>query len=214
MPNAKHSSETNEHFSPPDIVEAAREALKVIELDPASSEKANTIVKAKNIISLPRNGLLERWYGRVFINPPGGLVDDQGRPVIRKANGKEGCTVTGECGLPPEHTHSGVTSSSVAWWRKLARSWFEGDVEAAVFLAFSIEFVQTSQDEDQLVSPLDCAACYPRDRIRFLREKDGELVVGASPTHASCLFYLPARWDLKGEHFKRAFSKIGKVVRP
>jgi hypothetical protein len=212
--NAKHRSETNEHFSPPWIVEAAREALEVIELDPASSVTANATVKAKVFFGLPKNALKERWFGRTFLNPPGGLVDGDGRPVIR-ANAllkREACTVTGDCGLAPGHEHGAVESSAVVWWRKLRAEWQQGSVESAVFLAFSIELLQTAQEEGA-ASPIDFPLCVPRARIAFLRERDGELTVGAQPTHASCLVYLPPRHDLRGERFSRAFSKFGAVRR-
>lgn len=67
-----NSSNSNEWYTPPRYVEAAREVLGAIDLDPASCETGNRIVRAKAYFAEARNGLVQRWYGRVFLNPPYG----------------------------------------------------------------------------------------------------------------------------------------------
>lgn len=71
---ALHSSKTAEHYSPRNIVEAARHTLGGIDLDPASCSKANETVIAKHFYSKTANGLVMPWFGNVFLNPPGGKV--------------------------------------------------------------------------------------------------------------------------------------------
>src|SRR5205809_33616 len=62
--------------SGPFDVSAARTLprLGAIDLDPASHAEANRIVRARRFYSEKQNGLRRPWRGRVFINPPGGLV--------------------------------------------------------------------------------------------------------------------------------------------
>ena len=82
-PNARHSSETDEHYTPAPIVDAARDALGgTIDLDPASCVAANRIVRAERIHSRVDNGLAQEWRGRVFCNPPGGKTDGRSNQKI------------------------------------------------------------------------------------------------------------------------------------
>jgi phage N-6-adenine-methyltransferase len=65
-----HQSGDYEWFTPPDVVQAARDVLGTIDLDPASCELANTVVQAAKIYTANDNGLEQPWQGRVFLNPP------------------------------------------------------------------------------------------------------------------------------------------------
>jgi ParB family chromosome partitioning protein len=65
-----HNSGENEWYTPPEIIEAARTVLGSIDLDPASTDAANTIVKAEQIYTLGDNALAQQWDGRVWMNPP------------------------------------------------------------------------------------------------------------------------------------------------
>lgn len=60
----------NDFYTNEIIIEAAREALGGIDLDPASHAIANTVVKANAFYSMHDNGLLKKWAGRVWLNPP------------------------------------------------------------------------------------------------------------------------------------------------
>jgi hypothetical protein len=71
---ARHSCDSPEWFTQRPLVEAAREVLGGIDLDPASHAEANRIIRARRYYDERANGLRRPWSGRVFLNPPGGLV--------------------------------------------------------------------------------------------------------------------------------------------
>lgn len=161
----QHSSASNEHYTPPDVVEAARKWMGGIDLDPASCEEANRTVKAARYCSV--GGLALWWSGRVFLNPPGGLI--------------------------------GRDSSMLRWWESLACRVGTGDVSQAVFVAFTLEILRSSQRQFPVQ---DFHRCYPRSRLRFGAPGGG---IGKSPTHANVIVGLGGDFV----SFEAAFSVIG-----
>jgi ParB family chromosome partitioning protein len=59
-----------ERYTPARYVEAVREVLGEIDLDPASSAIAQRTVKAERFFTDRDNGLIKEWHGRVFLNAP------------------------------------------------------------------------------------------------------------------------------------------------
>ena len=57
-------------ITPRYIIDPARRTMGRIDLDPASSERANEIVMARQYFTERDNGLRRRWSGRVWLNPP------------------------------------------------------------------------------------------------------------------------------------------------
>jgi phage N-6-adenine-methyltransferase len=60
----------DEWFTPADILHPVRAVLGGIDLDPASDEEAQKIIKAKRFYTKAENGLDKPWHGRVFLNSP------------------------------------------------------------------------------------------------------------------------------------------------
>jgi len=99
-------SSNNEWYTPHKYIEAAREVMGDIDLDPASCELANKTVQAKQYYTKEDNGLMQRWYGRVWCNPPYG------------------------------RTQGGVSMShQKAFAEKLLREYAAGAIEQAVMLS-------------------------------------------------------------------------------
>lgn len=72
---ALQSSESNEWYTPLEYVESARKLMGGIDLDPASCEVANRVVRAKKYYTEKDDGLAKLWKGRIWLNPPYGRGD-------------------------------------------------------------------------------------------------------------------------------------------
>lgn len=95
-PHVAHNSANNEWYTPPYIIEAARKTMGGIDTDPATSLKANEVVKAKTIYTIDNCGLRNDWLGNIWLNPPyaRGLVDafvDHAIEVFVHGSAKQGC---------------------------------------------------------------------------------------------------------------------------
>ncbi len=197
-----HSSVSNEFYTPPAIVEAARATMGGIDLDPASCAEANEVVRAADFFGpggRASNGLLWAWaeagrlQKRVFLNPPGGKA--------------------------------GKRSSAVVWWEKLCKEWQAGNVQQAVFICFNLEVLNTTQ-----ASPLPCLdfpVCYFRQRPRFWPPGTPPELRGISgkPKYPGCAVYVPRETEglrrYRGRfepddltRYSEAFAPLGRVVVP
>ena len=65
-------SESNEWYTPPAIIETAREVMGTIDLDPASNAIAQEWIKAGAWFGLDDDGFNRPWFGKVWLNPPYG----------------------------------------------------------------------------------------------------------------------------------------------
>lgn len=69
-PHVSQNTGNNEWYTPSEYIESARIVLGEIDIDPASSDIANKIVKAKTYYTIDDDGLKHDWHGNVWMNPP------------------------------------------------------------------------------------------------------------------------------------------------
>lgn len=69
-PHVVNNSGNNEWYTPMEYIEAARAAMGIIDLDPASSDIAQKTVKAVTYYTEQDDGLTKPWFGNVWLNPP------------------------------------------------------------------------------------------------------------------------------------------------
>jgi hypothetical protein len=191
--NVQHQSATNEAYTPPEVVEAARATMGGIHLDPFSCKIANKIVQADLFYS---EGALTRPWGsesdptNVFCNPPGGtLVRDTLEPSIRP-DGKPG---------------PGYSSAAVAW-AYLLNEYLTGNVAQAIFVCFSLNTFQNSQKIPGCrFAPYMFPFCVPSNRLRFWCK---ERPIGkGQPSQPNALIYIGENIETFAEHF----APIGQV---
>lgn len=172
--NARHSSKSVEWYTPPEVVERARFALGGrIELDPASCELANRVVRAERFYSA--DGLAQDWTAAtVLLNPPGGKI--------------------------------GNRSQAGAFWARLVQDFEAGRVGRAVFVAFSLEALQTSQTERGIFDTPGAVVCVPARRLAFVSPDGAQ----KSPTHANAIVGL----GIPPCAFAAAFRGLGSIAVP
>jgi phage N-6-adenine-methyltransferase len=78
--NKKNNRDSDSWFTPSLYTDMAREVMGNIDLDPFSSQTANTHIKAKRYFDINSDAFTQQWFqdqGRVFMNPPYGrkIVD-------------------------------------------------------------------------------------------------------------------------------------------
>jgi phage N-6-adenine-methyltransferase len=66
----KHGNNVIEWYTPEKYLAAARKVMGSIDLDPASSKKAQKTVNAATYYTAADDGLSKSWAGTVFLNPP------------------------------------------------------------------------------------------------------------------------------------------------
>jgi hypothetical protein len=89
-----------EFYTPQPIIEAARETMRYISLDPASSEAANERIGADAIFTKETSGLAQPfWWGNVWMNHPFGRGENEkwiGKLTAEFNNGNvnQACCIT------------------------------------------------------------------------------------------------------------------------
>lgn len=89
------------------VIDAARQALGGIDLDPASCRLANSVVRASRYFGALQDGLSQEWEGRVWLNPPFGQWEMWAPKLLRELQSGR---VTQACLLCPSRA---TTSKAV-----------------------------------------------------------------------------------------------------
>jgi ParB family chromosome partitioning protein len=136
-----HSSESNEWYTPKIYIDAARYVLGgTISLDPASCPEANKTVQANCYHTKGIDGLLEQWYGTVWLNPPYG-----------KTNSKSNQEIWG-CKLVKEYKSSRVTKAILLVNAATDTKWFHllmSEASAMCLTNHRIAFINSEGQQNQ-----------------------------------------------------------------
>tara|TARA_Y100001937_G_C7123804_1_gene333903 strand:- start:2135 stop:2716 length:582 start_codon:yes stop_codon:yes gene_type:complete len=89
--HVSHNSGNNEWYTPQALIEAARECMGSIDVDPASSKIANKTIQAKIFYTSEDDGLSKNWLGNVWMNPPYSqpLISQFSKTICEKYSNKE-----------------------------------------------------------------------------------------------------------------------------
>lgn len=196
------SAKSNEHYGPPEYIERVRRVMGGIDLDPASSAAANLIVRATTFYALPQDGRTLPWFGRVYLNPPGGR------------------TIFDSIPAPPD-ARGGKHSSAALWWYLLTLYWETGRVQQSFFMVFNLELFRYAQGY-ACPHPLSFPHVFPKERIDFWAPNETGIGPQGAPGHPNALVYLPPMKPGSSDEsyreltlkFREEFSSVGKVFIP
>lgn len=102
----------NEWYTPRECIRLVHEVMGAIDLDPASAEIAQQHVMAGTFFTEEVNGLEQKWFGRVFLNPP------YSQPAISQFSYK--MVSEWEAGNVSEAIMLTHNYTDTAWFQKLA----------------------------------------------------------------------------------------------
>jgi len=105
-----HGNKNDDWYTPSQYIDAARIVMGSIDTDPASSEKAQETVMAKQFFTAEQDGLVQDWSGSVWINPPFSDVLPFAEKLISHLESGE---VTQAIVLTNNNTDT-------LWWHKMA----------------------------------------------------------------------------------------------
>ncbi len=184
------SGET-EYYTPFDIVEAVHKTLGEIDLDPASSKKANKRIGAKCIYTEKDNGLKYNWYGRIFLNHPFGIAENICNPKLTgKVCNKKICSKRG--------WHANEEMGNKIWIDKLIEEYILDNIKQFC----NITFNASSEDWFQPLLQLPQCILHPRTNYEL---PNGKIKKGV--TKGSVVTYGGKNVD----KFYKAFKHLGTV---
>ena len=126
----------NEWYTPPEIIEAARQVLGAIDCDPASHILAQEWIQATRFYTVADDGLAQPWFGRVWLNPPferGTLALFADKLMAELTSGNVSAAIL----LAHDYT-------DVCWFQSCARM-----AQAVCFASSQIRFIAPSGDKGE-----------------------------------------------------------------
>lgn len=176
-------SDSVEHYGPAWLASMSRAVMGGIDLDPFSCALANEVIGAKQFYSAEDDGWAKPWFGRCYVNPPGGTY------VLGKGR---------------ENRHNAQAYA----FSKLALEYLKSEIREAIFVVFNLELFRHVQRYDT-PHPLTFPTCFPSKRIDFLAPtEDGTVKAQGAPGHPNAIVYIGD----DDTRFRSVFGPLGYVT--
>jgi phage N-6-adenine-methyltransferase len=151
--NVLTSQESDEWYTPSWCLDLVKQVLGHIELDPASSERANETVQARRFYTETDNGLVQSWQAHtLFLNPP---YNGDAAQWSRK--------------LVEVYGHGTVSEAILLVFGKLGYRWFEElwDRYPVAFTRERISFISASDRTTSQAKHVSAFIYFGQQREKF-----------------------------------------------
>jgi hypothetical protein len=183
----------NDYVSPADLVATTAVFFGgSIDLDPASSETANSVVQAERFFTWRENGLIQPWKAKnVYLFPPRSTLTGNQQPKNTRLFQK---------------THRFKKSAQRVWLELCYTKWLHNEFEQAVVFLTSSEVALLVTQKINFDFPL----CVLSNKPKLFKEENLEPV---ETKVLGFVYYLPPRsnYELNIQSFSEYFSTLGRV---
>ena len=186
---------SEDFVSPPEVIAAATALFKgEIELDPASSFYANSVVQATKYFTWENNGLTQSWKAKnVYLYPPRDILLKHEQPKNPRLFQKT----------------TGFKKSSQRVWLELAyQKWLRQEFnEGLIFITSSEVALITTQKIG-----FDFPVCILKERPKLRKDREGLDKIKSSKVFGF-IFYLPPSdcYNEAVRNFYNVYSSLGRV---
>lgn len=184
------SGKSNEWYTPPYILEAVRNVIGPIKLDPASCELANQTVQAERYFTKDDNGLTRPWIAdSVYLNPPYGKTEQGDGSNLRYFTQH----------LIEQYERGNVKQAILLIPVNTATSWFPALFAYSIcFPSFRIRFIKANGKPSNGVSFGTCFVYFGSNVLKFAEifSQFGPVVTQNGVHRIEEQAVQPALWDL------------------
>jgi hypothetical protein len=187
-------TEDYEWITSNDLIDCAHLIMDGIDLDPASSKKANEYVGAKTFFTPKDDGLNEQeWHGNVYVFPPKNSYFWHHKSQRWKMTR----------GLSPT-----LTSSYAIWWRIMKHKWGKGEIEQGIYFANAPDMFMYCQDI------FDHPICLFRSRPVLKQHFIQTGLIKERPTCTSFAVFLQPKKNIADatQHFVEVYGEMGRIL--
>jgi len=182
-------------ISPPDLIAVTTAFLGgEIFLDPASNERANTVVQASRFFTWENNGLNQTWRGKyVYLYLPRDLALKSEQPKSTKLF---------------EKTNYFKKSNQRVWLEQAHKKWLKREFDEGIVFITSTEVALLSTQK----SGIDLPICILREHPQLIKD-DEEMTVKRNSKVFGFVFYLPSlkNYEHRIHDFHQLYSDLGRV---
>ena len=183
----------DDFISPPELVATTASFFGgEIELDPASSDSANSVVQASRIFTWRENGLNQEWKAKnIYLFPPRNLLNGDEQPKDTRLFRK----------------NLRFKKSAQRVWLELAyNKWLRNEFEQGIIFLTSTEVALLVSQKIGFDFPL----CIMSEKPHLLREKDLKAI---DTKVFGFVYYLPPRegYQQAVHNFCDLYSTLGRV---